>query len=160
MKFPLLEGQTEGEVLALEVPDRNRGNGVIFIDTGSVGVGGVDLSARKWVEWKTSNPKAPKGFICTSRLSAVSVSEAAWADKISIGKLEFSDILVAQTDQPQDSFSPKELFAVLRFQALKHLDLIVDGERRVAYLRPVKVSWPVPLFLSSRGGALFAASNP
>lgn len=158
-KFPLLEGQTEGEVLALEVPDRNGGDGVIFIDTGSVGEGGVDLSARKWVEWKARNPKAAKGFIYTSRLSGLNMSEAAWADKILIGGLEFSDIIVAQTDQPQDSFSPKELFAVLRFQALKHLDLIVDGERRVAYLRPVKVLAPAPSFLGGRGGALFAAGK-
>jgi hypothetical protein len=159
-KFPLLTNQTEGEVLAFALPDRDDGKRVIFIDTGAVGgVGGIDLSARRWKEWKAANPQTRAGFRWSSWLSGLKVSEAAWASKISIGDLELSDIVVGQMDQAENLFSPKELVAVLGFQALKHLDLIVDGEHRVAYLRPVKVPMQPPLFLRGRGGVVFAPGS-
>jgi hypothetical protein len=160
VKFTLLTNQAEGEVLAFELPDRDDGKGVIFIDTGAVGrEGGIDLSPRRWKEWKAANPQTWVGFRWRSWPSGLNVSEAAWASKISIGNLELSDIVVGQTDQAENWFSPKELVAVLGYQALKHLDLIVEGKGLVAYLRPVKASVQPPLFLRGSGGVVFASGN-
>ena len=68
---------------------------------------------------------------------------------LSLGKL---DLLVL-------SWTPNEFVADFEFATLKRLDLIVDGEHGLAYLRPLKTPSPPPWFVSGLAPAIFVPRN-
>ena len=129
-----LRVQTVNGVLALEVPDGARSNGIIFVDTGSPW--GVDLSPEKWGEWKAAHPNEPTTLTRNyNPQTGWFVREQAWSDRVSLEPLELTDVMVEEAVP----LFPRRFDGdggIIGLAALKRLDCIVDGKEGVAYLRP------------------------
>src|SRR5439155_23136941 len=94
-----LRVQTVNGVLALEVPDGARSNGIIFVDTGSPW--GVDLSPEKWGEWKAAHPNEPTTLTRNyNPQTGWFVREQAWSDRVSLGPLELTNVDGVNRRQP------------------------------------------------------------
>src|SRR5207248_651386 len=75
-----------------------------------------------------------------NQLAGSMVRERAWAEKLSLGALELTDVVVEESVPVPSSLGlqPTEDVASLGLAALKRLDLTVDGKNGIAYLRPNK----------------------
>jgi S1-C subfamily serine protease len=62
--------------------------------------------------------------------------EQAWAEKFSLGPLELTDVLIEEAADRIFSARLPDYAGTLGLEALKRLDLIVDGKHGIAYLRP------------------------
>lgn len=119
-------------LLELELPDPRGGNQALLIDTGDSEGISVQLSQEKWREWKAAH--SSQATALSSSFTAdgvVTVRESGWADVLNLGPLNLKGVSVGQA-----SFATNHI-ATLSFEALKHIDLIIDGRRGRAYLRPL-----------------------
>jgi hypothetical protein len=150
-----------GQMLALDVPKNDGSKGVIFIDTGSVGDGGIGLSPQLWHQWQHAHPNVPRGLVRGSGLlsDSLTVEDRAWASRFSVGALELTDVVLGEVEPAVLSWAPNEFVATFGFATLKRLDLIVDGDHGLAYLRPLKTPMPPPSFLSGGAPAIFVPRN-
>jgi hypothetical protein len=142
--------------LALELPNGK----IIAMDSGSDD--GVKLSPQKWREWKTAQTNQPTTIQAyyTPNPGLV-VAEEMWADKISLGSLTLTEVPVMEADSSDVALhsSPQKQFeATLGFAALKRLDVIIDGKRGIAYLRPRQT--PSLPYEHNRLGAAFVPRDP
>ena len=118
-------------LLQLDLADANGSRQTLMIDTGDQ-EWGIKLSPQKWREWKAAHlTQATVLSGCFMADGAVMVHEAGWADEISFGALKLTNVSVAENTLATNHI------AILSFDALKHLDVIIDGPHGVAYLRPV-----------------------
>jgi hypothetical protein len=126
-----------GRDLELQIPSSDGSYGVLAVDTGAIGAMlGVVLHPTYWNAWKTMNPDQPRSVILGSGLALErTVQEAAWAEKLSLGSLQLTDVMVSEADSAFLKLQPQKYVGTLTFQALKRLDLIVDGEHGTAYVR-------------------------
>ena len=88
-----------GQMLALEVPKDDGSKGLIFIDTGAVGDGGIDLAPRLWHQWQHTHPNVLRGLVCSSGglpPEGLAVKEQAWAGRFSVGALELTDVVLGE----------------------------------------------------------------
>jgi hypothetical protein len=146
---------TNCDDLTLELMTSKNKKLVLALDSGSAF--GVELNSQKWSEWKSSHKNQPSTFesYYTPNPGFV-VSEESWADEISLGSLTLTDVPVMEansTDSVLHSSLQKQYEATLGLAALKRLDLVIDGKRGIAYLRPKKTP-PLP-YLHNRLGADF-----
>jgi len=121
-------------VLALDLPNADRSKGVLLVDTGAGGTG-VELSPRRWREWKAVHTNQTTLTAIYMPTVGMYAQEQAWADNLSLGPLELTDVLIQEAD-PIFARSLPDYAGTLGLEALKRLDLIVDGKHGIAYLRP------------------------
>jgi PDZ domain/Aspartyl protease len=127
-----LEGRLK--VLALKAPAA-AGGGLILVDTGSSS--GVGLPPAAWSDWKANNKLKPRTLTAGYALDVgLMVREQAWADRLVVPGLTLTDAVVEEADKWSLGSAGSQHVATLGLAALKRLDLIVDGKRGVAYLRP------------------------
>jgi len=136
-------------ILALDTENPNGGKGVILVDTGSVS--GVGLAPQKWREWRAAHLTQPARLILGYMVQpGLMVREQAWSDELSLGSLKLTDVVVEEADSWSLDKTRTEHAATLGMTALKRLDLIVDGKRDVAYLRPKRTPASPPSFEQDR----------
>ena len=121
-------------VLALDLPDADGSKGVLVVDTGAEGTG-VNLSPRRWREWKAVHTNQTTLIAKYTPQAGKYAQEQAWDDKFSLGSLELTDVLIEEAD-PIYARSLPDYAGTLGLEALKRLDVIVDGKHGIAYLRP------------------------
>jgi hypothetical protein len=139
-------------ILALEVPGTGRSKGAVIVDTGSTS--GVGLRPQAWGEWKVEHAGQPRTLAAEFTPSVgMMVREQAWASALRLGPLELTSVVVEEADPWSLALLPTGHVATLGIAALKRLDLIVDGRRGIAYLRP-KATTPTP-YEHNRYGAVF-----
>ena len=126
-------------VLALDLPDADGSKGVLVVDTGAGGTG-VHLSPRRWREWKAVHTNQTTLITKYTPEASIYAQEQAWADKLSLGPLDLTDVLIEEAD-PIFSRSLPEYAGTLGLEALKRLDVIVDGKHGIAYLRPKQTTF-------------------
>lgn len=145
--------------LTLELPGKNPRKEIIALDTGSIY--GLKLNPDEWHKWKAIHPNQPRTIEAYFTPGAgLVVTEEAWADKISLGKLALTDVPVMQADSSDMALhsSPQSQFeATLGLAALKRLDIVIDGKRGLAYLWP-RDAPPVP-YEYNHLGAVFVPQN-
>jgi hypothetical protein len=143
---PLLE-------LVLKKPDGK--SDVLAIDTGPPQ--GVKLNPRRWREWKLAHSTQPITLgVNFYPLSGTIVSEESLAKEINFGSLALTAVPVTEAN-PADLALGKNYEGTLGLAALKRLDLVVDANNGVAYLRP---KTNVPLDYSfNRAGLVFTTDK-
>jgi hypothetical protein len=142
--------------LDLQIPHGDRTNGVLCIDTGSDS--GLALPAQEWRRWKEAHPQSPitintdftpsDGFFLT---------EEAWADQISVGPVVLTGVPIRCAGPAGATRWGAQYEGTLGLAALKRLDLIVDGNNGLAYLRAKKTR--PPAYPHNRLGAIFAVTT-
>jgi len=157
VKFHL---QTIAGVLTLELPGDKSAKEIIAIDTGSTA--GVELSPQRWRVWMVNHTNQPTSIFARYMANLqLFVSKEIWTREIAIGPLVLTDVPVTE-DNPSVVvlFSSAQIQsqATLGFAALKRLDVIIDGKRSIAYLRPKQT--PSLPYEHYRLGATFVRSNP
>ena len=122
-------------VLCLKVPVAGQGDGIIFVDTGSFH--GVGLSPAGWNGWKREHPEAPITLRVALMMSGDIKVEQSWAKRLSVGGLDFTEMLVEQCFPIPSSLriNPQALVATLGLGALRDYDVIVDKKNAYAYFR-------------------------
>lgn len=151
--------QTVAGDLTLELPGDKNVKKIIAIDSGSPY--GVDLSPQRWREWKVNHTNQPTSMLAYYTPNpGLLVSEEIWARDIIIDPLVLADVPVMEANPSEValfSSAQTQFQAKLGFAALKRLDVIIDGKRGIAYLRPRQTP-PLP-YEHNRLGAAFAPRN-
>jgi hypothetical protein len=80
-------------VLALDIPDAEGSKGVLVVDTGAGGTG-VNLSPRRWRAWKAVHTNQTTLTAKYTPQASMYAQEQAWADKLSLGPLDLTDVLI------------------------------------------------------------------
>ena len=142
--------QTNSNTLRLEVPGPNPF--LIAVDTGSPQ--GVQLSPARWREWRAGHPHQPAtehaDFVPASGLV---VGDEVWADEISVGPLTLTEVPLIEASKTDIGLGGADYQATLGLTAMKRVDIILDGKKGNAYLRPRKGP-PLP-YQHNRLGAVF-----
>jgi hypothetical protein len=128
---------------------------VVGVDTGNPG--GIKLAPEMWREWKRQHPEAPLTLNAyfTPNLGLV-VGEESWARDLSIGDLKFHDVPVGEADANDvelGTFPGMQFQATLGLGALKRMEIVIDGVRGNAYVRPARGR--APSYKHNRLGAVF-----
>lgn len=151
-----LSVRTNFGVLNLQIPHVDHSNGVLFIDTGTAS--GFALPAQEWHRWKEAHPQSPITLsVIYSFDEGFSVTEEAWADQISVGPVVLTDVPITEAGRGGTNRWGAQYEGTLGMAALKRLDLIVDSNKGIAYLRAKTT--PPPVYPHNRLGAIFAATT-
>ena len=100
----------------------------ILVDTGASL--GLRLPLAKWKAWKEAHPAQPVTVSAFWGQRGTEVSEQAWADNYTIGPLRWSGISCSRDRGLDEAYD-----ACLGIDALKHLEILLDAPRGLAYLR-------------------------
>jgi hypothetical protein len=148
---------TNPRVLALNMPARDGHKFMVVLDTGSYL--GVGLSPVRWREWKAIHTNQSLTLTGYSTLyTGLIVREEAWADKLSIGPMDLTDVPVIEFDSAFMGAGGAAAFdASLGMAALRRMDVIIDGRHRLVYVRPK--STPAPPYEHDRAGACFLPNS-
>ena len=150
LKFKI---RNQSRILALEVPGQEANQGVLSVDTGSSC--GVALSPDRWRAWKAAHTNQPTTLLAGYMPGAGTVvMEESWARGLTFGPLVLTQVPVMLANVAERAMGSPGFEASLGLAALKRLDLIVDGDLGIAYLRPKKTA-PLP-YEHNRLGAVFA----
>jgi S1-C subfamily serine protease len=85
------------------------------------------------------------------------VTEEAWADQISVGPIILTGVPISVAGRGGTNRWGAQYEGTLGLAVLKRLDLIVDSNKGVAYLRAKTT--PPPAYPHNRLGAIFAATT-
>ncbi len=141
--------------LNLETIDEKGGKGIFSIDTGNPS--GLKIAPELWNLWKEAHTNQPLTLLAYySPAVGIVVKEEAWAEHISLGPFTLTNVSISEADQNDINIGTAEgakYVATLGLQALKGLEIIVDGKNGCAYIRPKKIlSKPIS---HNRIGAVF-----
>jgi len=126
---------TNSKTLVLEIPNNQGAKRTISIDTGSDW--GFALPPSQWQQWKKLHAGSPitlKTYYAP--MYGFLVTEEAWADQIRIGPLVLTNVPIIEEPAASMAFEDNNHEGTLGLAALKHLNLIIDGEHSIAYLQP------------------------
>lgn len=101
----------------------------ILVDTGASL--GLRLPLAKWKAWKEAHSTQPVTVTAFWGQRGTEVSEQAWADNYTIGPLRWRPGISCIRDRGLD----EAYDACLGIDALKHLEILLDAQRGLAYLR-------------------------
>ena len=144
--------RTNSGFLFLKVHEGGSSNAVVLVDTGFSG--GVALAPPNWREWRAAHPRQPATFDSYFMPGAgLVVTEELLARQLELGSLPLTDVPVTEANPAEVALGGEEYQASLGLTALKRLDLIVDGEHGIAYLRSKNT--PAADYDYNRMGAVF-----
>ena len=133
---------------------------IIAIDSGSPY--GIELRSQEWRQWKANHTNQPTSMLAYYMINpGLLVSEEIWAHEITVGPLVLTDVSVMEANPRLDdlfSSAQAQFQATLGFAALKRLEVIIDGKRGIAYLRPRQT--PALPHEHDRLGAAFIPRDP
>jgi hypothetical protein len=150
-QFPLFAITNSGS-LDLQIQHSDRTNGVLCIDTGFDH--GLALPAQEFRRWKEAHPQSPMTLETVfTPADGFFVTEEAWADQISVGPIILTGVPIIAAGPAGATRWGAQYEGTLGLAALKRLDLIVDGNNGLAYLR-AKTTRPLA-YPHNRLGAVF-----
>ena len=139
-------------VLNLQIPHVDRSNGVLFIDTGSAY--GLALPAQEWLRWKEAHPQSPITLSATYSFDeGFSSPKKPGRTRYLVGPVVLTDVPIIPAGHGGTNRWGAQYEGTLGLAALKRLDLIVDSNKGVAYLRAKTT--PPPAYSHNRLGAIF-----
>ncbi len=145
--------RSQSRVLCLEIPGPEASSGVLSVDTGSSC--GVALNPERWGAWTAANTNRPRTLLGGYMPGAGTVVlEESWARELTFGPLALTEVPVMSANVAVQAMASPGFEASLGLAALRRLDLIIDGNLGIAYLRP-KTGPPAP-YEYNRLGAVFA----
>jgi hypothetical protein len=151
--YSLFRIDTNSTVLTLTKQLKRNRSVKLVIDTGASG--GIRLPEPKWNQWRSSHPDQPATVLAAwGGEGGAQVVETAWADTYTIGPLRWSRIeCIRHTGALQT------VDAIIGLDALKQMELILDGPHELAYVmsRPSKGKVDGA---HNRLGALFMPAGP
>jgi lipoprotein NlpI len=128
----------------------------ILVDTGSAD--GIMLPAGQWRAWRAANPNVRATISADWMVGqGERAEEQVWADKFVLGNIVVTDVPVQQEDEAYTNMAPGEPVIAIGLAALHRLDLVLDGPRDLAYLRPSL--GPASPFEHNRLGTAFLSSD-
>jgi len=144
--------RSQSRILSLEIPGREGNRAVLTVDTGSSD--GVALAPEKWSEWKAAHTNRPTTLMAGYMPGAGTVvMEECWAKQLIFGPLVLTNVPVMAANVAEQAVGSPGFEASLGLAALRCLDLIIDGDLGIAYLRPRNL--PPPAYQHNRLGAVF-----
>jgi tetratricopeptide (TPR) repeat protein len=146
---------TNSDTLNFKIPGKPDDNNVIFVDTGAPS--GIRLTADEWKQWKQKHPHSPTTLSAYWTVDGIYTGEESWADKFEIGPLTLYDVPVME-EGPSVKIEFGSAHDVIGFDALRRLDLVVDGIHGVAYLR-AKQTRPPPYSYNRLGAAFIPTAT-
>jgi hypothetical protein len=148
--------RSQARVLCLEIPGQEENRGVLSVDTGSSC--GVALNPERWRTWTAAHTNQPTTLMAGYMPGAGTVvMEESWARELTFGPLVLTEVPVMIANVAEQAMASPGFEASLGLAALRRLDLIIDGDLGIAYLRPK--SGPPPPYDHNRLGAVFAPSS-
>src|SRR5262249_31362752 len=121
--WPKFDLQRDAGVLIVEFPDKVRGKGSIFVDTGNEG--GVALAPELWKEWTAAHPNRKKTLEAYFMPGAGLVAqELSWADELSFGSLVLRGVPVREANPTEIDMVRSGFRAAFGLAALKRLNLV------------------------------------
>ena len=143
---------TNSGALDLQIQHSDRTNGVLCIDTGFDH--GLALPAQEFRRWKEAHPQCPMTLETVfTPADGFFVTEEAWADQMSVGPIILTGVPIIAAGPAGATRWGAQYEGTLGLAALKRMDLIVDGNNGLAYLR-AKTTRP-PAYPHNRLGAVF-----
>ena len=153
LKFQL---RRQSRILCLEIPGQDKNQGALSVDTGSSC--GVALSPERWNAWSAAHTNQLRTLMAGYMPGAGTVvMEEAWARELIFGPLVLTEVPIMPANVAEQAMAAPGFEASLGLAALQRLDLIIDGELGIAYLRPK--SGPPPPYEHNRLGAVFAPAS-
>jgi hypothetical protein len=147
--------RSQSRILGLEIPDQEKPGGVLTIDTGSFC--GVAMSPLRWQAWKAAHTNEPATLMAGYMPGAGTVVvEENWAKELTVGPLVLTEVPVMPANVAEQAMGTAGFEVSFGLAALSRLDLIIDGNLGIAYLRPKKGT--APPYQHNRLGAVFAPS--
>ena len=144
LQFPL---RTNSSTLELELPNGSGSNDVALVDTGDSR--GVALCPEDWQAWIAGHTNQPRTLrINIAAAYGLTTCEEAWAGELTLGPLSLTEVPICEMGTNETRYR-----AVLGLDALKRMDLIVDGPQGLAYAQPKHT--PPPPYNHNRLGAVF-----
>lgn len=126
---------TNSNILIFEIPHGSNIAGIVRVDTGDYT--GVALPTQQWQAWKAAHPHQPMTLNAFSTVSeGVVAMEEVLAYQVTFGPLKLTNMPVREATKSEVTIGGERCDGSLGLFALKHLDIIVDGEHGIAYLRP------------------------
>jgi len=153
LKFQL---RRQSRTLCLEIPSQDKDQGALSVDTGSSC--GVALSPERWRAWTAAHADQLRTLMAGYMPGAGTVvMEEAWAKELTFGPLVLTEVPIMPANVAQQAMAAPGFEASLGLAALQRLDLVIDGELGIAYLRPK--TGPPPPYEHNRLGAVFAPTS-
>jgi predicted aspartyl protease len=151
-----LKVRNDRQVLVLEIPQGDgQSPAVVMIDTGSSG--DVALAPERWREWKATQAGSPSTLDSYYEPgSNYVVSEQKRADRLFLGELPLSDVLVEEATSSDVAAGGPGFAGVIGRGGLKRLILAVDAEHGTAY---VAIRTGTPASNYNRLGAAFSPQS-
>jgi len=143
----------QARVLSLEIPGQPDSPGLLTLDTGSSC--GAALSPERWSAWRAAHTNQPSTLLAGYMPGAGTiVTEESWAKELTFGPLALTEVPVMLANVAEQAMGGPDFAASLGLAALRRLDLVIDGELGIAYLRPANN--PLAPYAHNRLGAVFA----
>lgn len=143
---------TNSGCLDLGLTYSSNSDDIISMDTGSYL--GFELPVSEWNKWQETHPHSPITYGTTfSPRDGFRIYEEAWADQICIGPIILTGVPIEPTGPANPRRLGKQFKGTLGLAALKRLDIIIDGTKNIALLRPKTT--PPPAYPHNRLGAVF-----
>ena len=148
--------RSQARVLCLEIPGQEENHGVLTVDTGSSR--GVALNTERWHAWTAAHTNQPATLMAGYMPGAGTVvMEERWARELTFGPLVLTEAPIMLANLTEQAMASPGFEASLGLAALRRLDLIIDGDLGMAYLRPK--SGPPSPYEYNRLGAVFAPTK-
>ncbi len=148
--------RNQSRVLCLEIPGEESKGAVLTVDTGSSC--GAALSPDLWRAWRAAHTNQPTTLLAGYVPGAGTVVvEESWARELTFGPLVLTEVPVMPSNVAEQAMGSPGFAASLGLAALRRLDVVIDGDLGIAYLRPK--SGPAPPYDHNRLGAVFAPTS-
>lgn len=145
--------------LTLETPLSNGKSGVLLVDTGSYF--GIGLPAEQWKNWHAAHANTPTASLAyyTPGVGRVVTTEA-WADAVSLGALQLTDVPVHEANAAEAQVSATNYAGTLGLYALTRMKMVLDAGHSTAYIQPQPAPGPYYSAFNRPGIADETANNP
>ena len=144
--------------LGFLIPGSNQRSGAVYIDTGADA--GISLAQRQLAAWKANNPHAAGtmdayyAYYYSALNEDLVIREEFWATQLKLADgLTFSNVAISLCPPPEE-YIPNYV-ARLGMFAISQLDIIVDAQTRVIYIKPAEGRTNAPYYNYNRIGAVF-----
>jgi hypothetical protein len=141
--------------LGFVIPAANDHSGAVYIDTGADA--GISLSQHQLEVWKAENPHAAgtmDAIYYPGLKEGLVIREVFWAANLKLAEgLTFSNVDISLCP-PSEGYIPNYV-ARLGMFAICQIDIVVDAQNKMVYIKPAAERTNAPYYNYNRIGAVF-----
>lgn len=131
-------------------------DGSLLIDTGNPE--GVELAPEEWARWRAAHATLPATMNSYyTPLAGLVIREMVWADELTLDGIVLHGVPVREASRADVQAVGTGYLATLGLYALKRTDLVIDGAKKIAFLKPR--SEPGMPYPHNRLGAVFVPED-